>query len=233
MSLLLTTPVSLLIWEYMPEFSNLQFPWRWLIFSGFSVSIIAGNLIGNFKGKVQRSAGILFIPLLIISCAMMLQISFFKKGDLDQWRMHPSAFAPFEYRPVWLNDPKAILPAVEKAIIIKGNGSVDIIDWESNKRVLSTKGDTPLTLKFSTFYYPGWKAEIDGLKALILIEKNSGAMLVNIPAGLHMLKLKFIDTPLRYYSKLISLSSCFAIILLLLFPIRPRIHSFLKGIIHE
>jgi hypothetical protein len=220
-SLFLTTPVSSLIWGYMPEFSNLQFPWRWLIFSGFSVSIIAGNLIGNFKGKVQKSAGILFIPLLIISLAMILQISFFKKGELDQWRLHPGLFAPFEYRPVWLNDPKAMLPAAEKIKIVKGEGAVDIIDWKSNQRVLSTKGNTPLTLKFSTFYYPGWEAEIDGLKSHILIEKDSGAMLVNIPAGLHVIELKFIDTPLRFYAKLISLGFCFMVFLIVLFSYRP------------
>jgi hypothetical protein len=215
--LFLSTPVSSLIWGYMPEFSNLQFPWRWLIFSGFSVSIIAGNLIVNFKGKVQKSAGILFIPLFIISLVMMLQISFFNKGELDQWRMHPGVFAPFEYRPVWLNNPKAMLPASDKIKIVKGNGAVDIIDWESNKRILSTKGNNPLTLKFSTFYYPGWKAKIDDKQSYINIEKYTGSMLLEVPEGSHKVELIFEDTPVRYYAKVISLISLVIVTFIYLF----------------
>jgi len=218
-SLFLTTPVSSLIWGYMPEFSNLQFPWRWLIFSGFSVSIIAGNLIGNFKGKVQKSTVILFIPLLIISLVMILQISFFKKGELDQWRMHPGLFAPVEYRPVWLNDPKAMLPAAEKIKIVKGEGAVDIIDWKSNQRVLSTKGNTPLTLKFSTFYYPGWKAKIDNKQSDIIIEKDTGSMLLELPEGSHKVELFFEDTPVRYYAKVISLISLVIVTFIYLFGV--------------
>ena len=205
----------------MPEFSNLQFPWRWLTFSGLSVSIISGMLISNFKREVQKSTGIFISILLIISIFVMFQVSFFKKGEIERWRTHPGLFSPFEYRPVWLTDPGKILLPVEKVKIIKGNGSVDIVDWESDQRILSTKGNTPLTLKFSTFYYPGWEAEIDGFKAHILIEKDSGEMLINIPAGRHVLELKFIDTPLRFYAKLISLVFCFMIFLLVLFSYRP------------
>jgi len=219
-SLFLTTPLSVFIWRYTPEFSNLQFPWRWLAFSGLSVSVIGGNLIGNFKGEIQRSTGIFFLTLVVISFFMMLQISFFKKGEIERWRTHPGLFSPFEYRPVWLTDPGRILLPVEKVTIIKGDGSISITDWKSNRRVLSTTGYTPLTIKFSTFFYPGWTARTDGLNAQIAVDKDSGAMLIDIPKGQHVLELKFIDTSLRYYAKLISLGFCFIIILLVLYPLR-------------
>jgi hypothetical protein len=215
-SLFLTTPLSIFIWRYTPEFSNLQFPWRWLTFSGLSVSIIGGNLIGNFKGEVRRPAGIFLLTLVIISFFMMLQTSFFKKGEIEHWRTHPGLFSPFEYRPVWLTDPGRILLPAEKVIIVKGAGSISITDWKSNRRILSTTGDTPLTIKFSTFFYPGWTAKIDGRNAPIAIDKNSGSMLIDIPKGKHALTLKFQDTPIRYYSKIISLLSFVILIFLLI-----------------
>jgi hypothetical protein len=219
-SLFLSTPLSILIWRAMPEFSNLQFPWRWLTFSGLSVSIIAGDLIMNFKGEVRKATIIICSPLLIIALFIMSQTSFFEEIEIDNWRMHPSLFSPFEYRPAWLHYPGRLLLPVEKIQVLEGTDYVHITDWKSNRRVLSTSGTTPLRLKFSTFYYPGWEATIDGLRAQILIEKDSGAMLVDIPKGNHGLELQFIDTPLRYYSKIISLGFLVAILLLALFSSR-------------
>jgi hypothetical protein len=216
LSLFLTTPLSMFIWRYVPEFSNLQFPWRWLTFSGLSVSIIGGNLIGNFKGEVRRPAGIFLLTLVIISFFMMLQTSFFKEGEIERWRIHPGLFSPFEYRPVWLTDPGRILLPVEKVIIVNGNGSVDIVSWKSNRRELSIKGTAPLMLKFSTFYYPGWIAKIDGRNASIAVDKDSGLILIDIPEGKHTLILKFQDTPIRYYSKIISLFSFVSLIFFLI-----------------
>jgi len=214
MSLFLATPSSSLIWRYMPEFSNLQFPWRWLTFSGFSASVLGGNLIGNFTGDVRKSASFVSSPLLIISLLIMLPISFFKDGEVDQWRLNPGLFSPIEYRPVWLDDPRRILLPVEKATITKGDGSFSIVDWKSNRRVLSTSGNTPLTLKFSTFYYPGWKAVIDGKMNGVQIEKGTGSIMIEAPAGQHKIELVFEDTPARYYGKIISVVCLFLVILL-------------------
>ena len=54
-------------------------------------------------------------------------------------------------------------------------------------------------------------AYVDGTEIAIQIESGTGAMLIDIPKGTHMLKLKFVDTPVRYYGKLISLLSLFCL----------------------
>jgi hypothetical protein len=213
-SLFLATPLSSLIWKYTPEFPNLQFPWRWLTFSGLSASIIGGNLIGNFTRDVRRSAIVVSSSLLIIALLIMLPISFFKEGEVDQWRMHPGLFSPIEYRPVWLDDPRRILVPAEKAAIVRGDGSVCILDWKSNRRVVSTIGNTPLILKFSTFYYPGWKAAIDGKINELRTEKVTGSIMLEVPVGRHEIELIFEDTPARHYGKVISVVSLFGVILL-------------------
>src|SRR4030043_1545588 len=87
-SLFLTTPLSVFIWKYVPEFSNLQFPWRWLTFSGLSVSIVAGNLIGNFKGDVRRATCIIFSPLIIVSLLILFSASYFKDEQIQNFRTH-------------------------------------------------------------------------------------------------------------------------------------------------
>lgn len=55
-----------------------------------------------------------------------------------------------------------------------------------------------------TSYYPGWKAWVGGNTIQIEIEKESGAMLLEIEEGEHLLELKFSDTSLSVFSKIIS-----------------------------
>jgi len=57
------------------------------------------------------------------------------------------------------------------------------------------------------FYFPGWKAYIDGIQTEIRKENDSGAMFIQIPGGVHTLELKFVDTPIRHYSKIVTLLS--------------------------
>jgi hypothetical protein len=217
-SLFLTIPLSSCVWRYMPGFSNLQFPWRWLLFSGLSISVIAGNLLTNSKKEVQKAAGIVLLPFIIISLFTLFKPS--APIDINFWREHPSVFSPPEYRPVWVKDPKKKLPAVDKVQVINGNGTIDIIDWKSNKRILSVNGETKLRLRFSTFYYPGWEGKIDDRQCDIMIDKDSGSMVIEVPKGRHNIELTFTDTSVRYYGKVISVISFVMIPFIYLFEIR-------------
>jgi uncharacterized membrane protein YfhO len=112
-----------------------------------------------------------------------------------------------------------MLPAVKKIKIVKGEGAVDIINWKSNQRILSTTGDTPLTVKFSTFFYPGWTAKIDDKQSYIIIEKDIGSMLLEVPEGSHKVELIFEDTSVRYYAKVISVISLVIVTFIYLFGV--------------
>jgi len=124
-----------------------------------------------------------------------------------------------EYTPIWAGDIKKITAATSmgRVSVVSGGALSDITEWKSEKRAINIKASTPAVLRISTFYYPGWQARIDGHKAEIMIAKESGAMLVDIPEGRHKLVLEFEDTPLRYYARIISLVSLCALVLLVLF----------------
>jgi len=51
----------------------------------------------------------------------------------------------------------------------------------------------------------------------IKTEKSIGAMIIDIPEGKHKLELRFEDTPIRYYSKIVSLVSFFVLLCFILF----------------
>ena len=206
--------MSDLIWKFVPEFSNLQFPWRWLTFSGLSVALLSGVLLTNFEGQFRKVLIIFLLPLLLLSFLNILSVSFFPTEAVKYWTKSSGLYAPVEYRPIWLQQYRIKLPPTEKVSIARGIGAVDIIEWKAHKRTLLTKGETNLRLQFSTFYFPGWTAEIDGKSYNILVDKENGSMILEIPKGSHEIQLTFRDTQVRVLGKVISISSLFLILVL-------------------
>jgi len=94
-----------------------------------------------------------------------------------------------------------------RVTIIKGEGKVEVATWNSTNRSVKTALKEDSVIKIRTFYFPGWKAFIDGYRTIISKEDGTGAMLVDIPRGAHLLELKFVDTPIRFYSKLVTIIS--------------------------
>ena len=101
-------------------------------------------------------------------------------------------------------------------------GKAEIKYWESAERVIAIKASSPIILRIRTFNFPGWKAYVDGVQTEIKTEEDVGAMLIDIPRGNHELVLRFEDTPVRYYSKLLSLVSLVSVVVLVLFSKREK-----------
>jgi len=214
---ILTTPLSKPLWDIVPGFPFLQFPWRWvmvmelslclLIGAAFSLREMPGFRLTDLK---KRWIVYLMVALSLVSLNTILQ------GSHHISKIAVSTVDVREYTPIWAGDMRKIMSEakIEMVSVVSGEALTDIVEWTSEERVISTKASTPALLRISTFYYPGWEAGIDGNRANIMIEKESGAMLIDIPQGEHKLVLKFEDTPVRHYAKIISiLSFCIAVLL--------------------
>jgi uncharacterized membrane protein YfhO len=114
-----------------------------------------------------------------------------------------------EYIPSWVS----LLPENKSSqvLINSGKGLYEVLEWKTEKRIIKIQASTSIQFRIGTFFYPGWKAYLNGTEISIQTENGTGAMLIDIPQGDHMLELKFVDTPVRYYGKLISLLSFLAL----------------------
>jgi hypothetical protein len=234
LSFFLTTPLSRPIWDMVPGFPYLQFPWRWIPMMELSLCLLIGVVLSvddmpSLKPTYLKK---IFIYLLIVPVLMSLVT--ISKSKIIPEKLIDKTMLPaqvqkivdiVEYTPIWVKDMKKIMsePTNNKVSVITGSPAIAIREWNSEKRVIDIKANTPVLLRISTFYYPGWKAEIDSIAVPILTEKESGAMLINIPTGEHMLLLTFSDTPIRYYSKFVSLISII-VLSFLLFLQRRNLH---------
>ena len=152
----------------------------------------------------------------------ILSVSFFPTEDVKYWTRDSSLYSPVEYRPIWLQQYRKKLPPTEKVSIARGVGSFDITEWKAHERTLFTNGDTDLTLQLSTFYFPGWTAEIDGNNYNIKVEKDSGSMLLEVPKGRHEVRLIFKDTQVRRSGKIISMITLFSMLIFLAYALINR-----------
>jgi len=76
-----------------------------------------------------------------------------------------------------------------------------------NDMELSLAGDAPFPVVIQQYYFPGWRAEIDGRPAPIAPQERTGLITVAMPAGAHTLRVYFGETPLRATSDGLSLLS--------------------------
>jgi hypothetical protein len=99
------------------------------------------------------------------------------------------------------------LPKMERTRLDGAAGSVAILEWKPQHRVLKVKTAGSARLFVRTFSYPGWNATVDGHAAPLATDRDTGAILLDIPAGDHLVSMDFTDTPARKLGAWITLLS--------------------------
>ena len=221
-SLFLLFGMSSFLWNVIPFFKYIQFPFRWLNIAVYLVTFLfsaAGFwMLESKKDKHSgRFTGMTVVALLFLICALY---------DYKYIITSP-VFAPDELMPpksvnwteehlpsgVDINKIKIHEVSGKNISIPKGEGEAEVVTWNSTERSINAVLKEDSVIRIKTFYFPGWKAFIDGNRAELNKEDGTGAMLVDIPRGEHFLELKFVDTPIRYYSKLVTIFSLLVVII--------------------
>lgn len=219
-SLFMSTQLSMSLWELLPGLSTTQFPWRWLMISTLATAALVGISFDTLsfadikKDRTTRITAALYLAILIssfyLSSVYLTAKEPMQQRDLE--RILSNGAELIEYRPIWLVDKQKDFSGERgktPVVFTKGQGTIEIVDWKSQSRLIKAIAPTASTLRISTFYYPGWTALTNGREIPIDIEKGSGAMLLSLPSGENTVLLKFRDTPLRKTAKWISILSFF------------------------
>jgi hypothetical protein len=224
--LYLSSQPSRWLWDHSAMLQTVQLPTRFLGPANIGVALLCGLLVelclARLSHPAARAAVIALPAVAIAVCgwpwlfpryctppAMATPAGIAQPQPPNDWMYEPLG----ELLPQWVQSlppEKALtdLYAAGKPVnrLSWSGSAVTQQDWQTrpgyDRYVLAAA--QPASLTYQTFYFPGWQATLDGQPIPLGITSPDGLMLVNLPAGTHVLVIAFRNTPLRSLAWIIS-----------------------------
>jgi len=224
----LMTPMSRWVWEVVPAMAYLQFPWRLLGPANLMLAVCAAGsttLLAAKRWQGPALASVIGLTLLLALPVLYPPMWAPDFGgttpeDIIRWELHggalgttstgdfvPKGAARVRMRPVaTLIDSYSGPGPVDKVnrATVPDGAEVDIVEHGPLHDRLSVSTPHGFLLRLYTFYFPGWRAYVDGEEADIEVARPEGFITVWVPAGQHEVLVRFSDTPPRTAGWIIS-----------------------------
>jgi hypothetical protein len=248
----LITPLSRPLWDHLPLLAMVQFPWRFLSVQALFTALLTGALVpltspplgGKEGGRGWVAATVLAGLLAVAGLAGMqpeylpitaedvtverLQLYELFTGNIGSTIRHeylPRWAAPRPYTGPALFDPDTS----PRAIPLNGElASAEEITREPARRVWTVEaGAGGAGVAFPVYYWPGWRATVDGAPVEVEPASDSGYLTLAVPTGQHTVVMWLSRTPLRAVAEGVSLVAGLGVLLLVIISWRPRASRFL------
>jgi 6-pyruvoyl-tetrahydropterin synthase related domain len=209
--LFLMSSPSGLLWATLPGLKMVLFPTRWASVMVFGLACLAGSGFGgaqtwNKAGAIRKVVMVALVAL-FVSTIVYYDTQIISRGcrlTMADIQALPSDMDVDEYVPKsvsldWLRglSKTQALPLVSP-IEWNISAGIDITRWSGQDRAFEYISAKSCTVRVRTFFYPGWRAYIDGVETDIGVQPVSGAMLIKLPGGRHMVRIVFKDTAIMY-----------------------------------
>jgi hypothetical protein len=232
LSIFMAAPYSQFIWDKINFLWYIQFPWRFLIFTSFFSSFLAGSLfLIPLSNKIKISLAVIIISVLLWKNESYFAPSKFLPLAKDinyisqekiRW---DTSILSWEYVPKGVATKRSsinttIIDIDKKGIatksyeVIKGDMVVkQIRDLPQEKEyVVSSNRDS--VLRINTYSFPGWKVYVDGKQTAYTDNNRLKLITLNSLIGHHVILVRFADTGIRFLGNLLSQVTIAALIIL-------------------
>lgn len=215
-SIYLMIPESGWIWKILPNASFIQYPWRMLAFTIFSIAVFSGVFIGVAPNRMLRALIGVFVTGIIIAVNGKLFVPQFSYARADaafetdqelRWRVSKVSD---EYLPPEVTRPNDELSVAKTTIKEPGNGSVETeIDTEVYTKAQITLGESQI-VTINRAHFPGWRYFIEGKEITPVIAR--GLPTIEFPQGSYLLESRFTDTSVRIIGNVTSLVTAIVVL---------------------
>ena len=219
-SMLMATPLSLKIWEFLPFLQKIQFPWRWLMIASVGGAFFAAAgfdfAVKLFKTS-KRHLAILAFGLILVCIPfnflrIMNPLFSYPKDYFNTVVENFKSSAGCEcWWSVWA-EKDALL---DRTKISVNNRQSEITNWLSTDRNFTIEAGEAGKVRLATFYYLRWQATVNGAKTEVTPDEN-GAITFEIPAEKSDVRLFFVEPPFVRNTFYISILTWFAVFGLLI-----------------
>jgi len=245
----LMLPASAAVWERVPWMAYLQFPWRLLGPANLMLAISAAGATTRLPARRWRglalagSLGAILILALPVLYPPAWAPAFgpTTPGDIIAWEQRSLALgttstgdflpagaaqAPLHPEPALVESYAHSGPVdkVNRAVLPEG-ASVEIVEHGPLHDRLAVSTPRKFTLRLYTFYFPGWRAYVDGEEVAIEVATPEGFITVRVPAGEHEVLVRFEDTPPRTAGWTVSVVGLAMLVVALLLIRAPHVQE--------
>lgn len=229
-SAFMINPRSEFLWKIIDPLKYLQFPWRFLSLIIFFVSFISGSIFSiNFKYRN-------LLWTLLVSSVIIVNFAYFKPEKFiyttDQMRLSGQDWdkqimrSIFDYLPIYAKEPPAKLSLVRYELLTGNSGVYDFKEG-TNWITFKTITNSHTIIRLSQYYFPDWRIDIDGKRAVVEYKNNSlGLMTIILGKGDHIISARLYDTPIRSFADGLTVMG-FAITAFLFFTSFPRVRKWI------
>ena len=208
-SIFMMVPSSQLVWDAFPFLWFIQFPWRFLVFTLFGVSILGGYATELFPKKYYSLffLGLICILILFLNAKLFIPQTVFPYHandytSIEKLRWDTSQISD-EYLPRDFPIPQKNSEIPHELVVHSNDIIVRALVEKSNRIVLTVDSFKKQMLTVNRAYFPGWIAFLDG--SAIPIVALDGKMSVEIEKGSQTIQFSFSNTISRIIGNLISL----------------------------
>jgi hypothetical protein len=221
-------PVARPLWDLIAGIvAYVQFPWRLLILTSFAFAFLTGAALHELPPETGELAPVLVVALLFLTANYA-----YTEPQHTEAVFNYQTQMEFEVKDrellgdtIWMSGARPQdSPLVEqyvagetlqKAIAIDEGATVKPLQHGGQSDTVRVEASIPTRLMFYTRYFPGWLATIDNESVPLEPYGEQGLILVHVPAGSHMVSIRFEDTLPRQVGSFISVSSTMLALFLL------------------
>jgi hypothetical protein len=242
----LMLPASVRVWECIPGMAYLQFPWRLLGPANLMLAVCAASGLTLLPGGCRRSpvAALVLLTVLLLALPVLYPLPWdadfggTTPADIIAWEQKSLAygttstgdFVPTGAALVLMRAEPALLASyarsvpvdrVNRATLPEG-AVVELVAQGPlyDRFIVSTPHE--FVFRLFTFYFPGWRATVDGKEVAIEVAGPEGFITFWVPAGKHDVLVRFGDTPARTLGWIVSAIGIAAFILILALLPNPK-----------
>ena len=210
----LQTDLSSWFWEAIPLLPLFQFPWRMLGPLSLVAAVMGGLLFHNYLLRWRHTEW-LVIVLIAANALPLLQRYEPLSTEIRQFvttSLNPQAIMLQGLQATVLDEylPRDAVKEVSErvppgAVVLPRSNSVPatVLRASRSNVYIEAGQSTPGELHLARWYFPGWRATIDGVDQL-MGTGPLGTVMVNIPAGRHQVHVWISQPDLRKWGLLIS-----------------------------
>jgi len=217
------SPVSAGFWNALPIASLVQFPWRLLALSAITLAWLAGAALDSLTAAGARHEGhaaLLMIAVALASAAYTLP-QYTPRSPVAESARASVDFELVSYRDrtgymTWASEQPMRSPLVEayqagapltRAVVVQGDAQIEPLSYGGELHRLRVRAAAEAVIQFRVYYFPGWRAYVDGQPAALWPSGPQALNTLAVPPGAHTVELRFEDSAVRAAAKGTSIVS--------------------------